>query len=174
MLRTTSSIVVVMAAGPAAPALEALRQADLPEAARALADRLEAVIALVHQGAPALRITVDPVEFRGYRYHTGLALTVFATGQHEELARGGRYFSSEEEPATGITLYADAVLRAAPARPDRPTVYVPAGTPSDLAAAQRAAGFATLAGLTVVEDDAAEARRLGCSHVLAIGKAIEV
>jgi ATP phosphoribosyltransferase regulatory subunit len=154
------------AAGPAAPALDALRRADLPEGGRALADRLEAVIALVHQGAPGLRITVDPVEFRGYQYHTGLALTVFATGQHEELARGGRYFSADEEPATGITLYADAVLRAAPARPERPMVYVPAGTPADVAVAQRAAGFATLAGLMPVGDDAAEARRLACSHVL--------
>jgi ATP phosphoribosyltransferase regulatory subunit len=159
------------AAGPAAPALEALRAANLPEAGRALAERLEAVIALVHRAAPGLRLTVDPVEFRGYRYHTGLALTVFAPGRHEELGRGGRYFSADEEPATGVTLYADAVLRAAPVRADRPTLYVPAGTPGDVAGAQRAAGFATLAGLAPVEDAFAEAARLGCTHVLVGGAA---
>jgi ATP phosphoribosyltransferase regulatory subunit len=156
---------LLMAAGPAAPALAALRAAPLPAAGRALADRLEAVIGLVHDAVPALRLTVDPVEFRGYRYHTGLAVSVFAPGRHEELGRGGRYFSADGEPATGITLYADAVLRAAPLRTERPTVYVPAGTPAALAAAQRAAGFATLAGLAAVDNPAAEAARLGCTHV---------
>ena len=157
---------LLMAAGPAAPALAALRQADLPAEARALAERLEDVVGLVHAAVPKLRLTVDPVEFRGFRYHTGLALTVFAPGRHEELGRGGRYFSADGEPATGMTLYADAVLRAAPARPDRAMVYVPAGTPAAAAAVPRAAGFATLAGLDPVADDAAEARRLGCTHVL--------
>jgi ATP phosphoribosyltransferase regulatory subunit len=160
---------LLLAAGPAAPALAALRAARLPEAGRGLADRLEEVIGLVHAAAPALRLTVDPVEFRGYRYHTGLALTVFAPGRHEELGRGGRYFSADEEPATGLTLYADAVLRAAPARPDRPCVYVPAGTAAGLAAAQRASGYATLAGLEPVGDAVEEARRLGCTHVLKAG-----
>jgi ATP phosphoribosyltransferase regulatory subunit len=156
---------LLMAAGPAAPALAALRAAPLPAVGRALADRLEAVVGLVHAAAPALRLTVDPVEFRGFRYHTGLAVSVFAPGRHEELGRGGRYFSADGEPATGFTLYADAVLRAAPARAERPTVYVPAGTPAAAAAAQRAAGFATLAGLGPVDHPAAEAARLGCSHV---------
>ncbi len=156
---------LLMAAGPAAPALAALREADLPEEARALAERLEAVVGLVHAAVPGLRLTVDPVEFRGFRYHTGMALTVFSPGRHEELGRGGRYFSADGEPATGITLYADAVLRAAPARAERAMVYVPAGMAGE-AAAQRAAGFATLAGLAPVADDTLEARRLGCSHVL--------
>ncbi len=162
---------LLMAAGPAAPALAALRAADLPDAGRALAERLEAVVALVQGAAPGLRLTVDPVEFRGYRYHTGLALTVFSPGRHEELGRGGRYFSADEEPATGLTLYADAVLRAAPAPPVRPAVYVPAGVSADDAASIRAAGFATLAGLAPVADDGAEARRLGCSHVWSQGAA---
>jgi ATP phosphoribosyltransferase regulatory subunit len=157
---------LLMAAGPAAPALAALRAADLPETCRALADRLDEVIALVHRDAPALRLTVDPVEFRGYRYHTGLALTVFAPGRQEELGRGGRYFSADGEPATGITLYADAVLRAAPARRDMPVLYIPAGTPTDIVAQQRDAGFATLVGLAPTGDDKAEARRLACSHWL--------
>ena len=157
---------LLMAAGPAAPALAALRAAELPETCRALADRLEDVIALVHRAAPALRLTVDPVEFRGYRYHTGLALTVFAPGRQEELGRGGRYFSADGEPATGITLYADAVLRAAPARRDMPVLYIPAGTSAEIVTQQRNAGFATLVGLAPTGDDRAEARRLACSHWL--------
>ena len=165
---------LLLAAGPAAPALAALRQAALPAPARALAERLAEVIDLVHAAAPALRLTVDPVEFRGLRYHTGLAVTVFAAGWHEELGRGGRYFSADGEPATGLTLYADAVLRAAPAQPTRPTLYVPAGTPAEIAAAWRTRGFATLAGLGVEADDEAEAARLECTHVLQQGTAKQI
>ena len=49
---------------------------------------------------PDLRLTVDPVEFRGLRYHTGVTLTVFAPGRHEELARGGRYICGNGERAS--------------------------------------------------------------------------
>ena len=62
--------------------------------------------------APGLRITLDPVEFRGFRYHTGVAFTLYGPGMSGELARGGRYVSQNDEPATGMSLYPDAVLRA--------------------------------------------------------------
>jgi ATP phosphoribosyltransferase regulatory subunit len=164
---------LLLAAGPAEAALQALSRARLPLICRDLADRLHDVVARVHAGAPQVRVTVDPLEFRGFRYHTGLALTLFAPGWHEELGRGGRYFSSDGEPATGITLYADAILRAA-ARPSLPpTVYVPAGTPIETAQALRKAGYATLAGLNETDDAQAEARRMKCSHVLVGTTAIE-
>jgi ATP phosphoribosyltransferase regulatory subunit len=165
---------LLLAAGPAATALQALGRACLPAACRGLADRLHDVVDRVRTGAPQLRLTVDPLEFRGYRYHTGLALTLFAPDRHEELGRGGRYFSADGEPATGITLYADAALRAA-TRPAAPaTIYIPAGTTAAAAQALRASGYVTLAGLDPVADAQAEARRMKCSHVLVGGAALEV
>jgi ATP phosphoribosyltransferase regulatory subunit len=157
---------LLLAAGPAEAALQALQGARLPAVCRDLSDRLHDVVERVHAGAPQLRVTVDPLEFRGFRYHTGLALTLFAPGRHEELGRGGRYFSADGEPATGLTLYADACLRAAARPPVAATVFVPVGTDARVGAALRAAGYVTLAGLEAVADDAAEARRLGCSHVV--------
>jgi ATP phosphoribosyltransferase regulatory subunit len=156
---------LLLAAGAAAAALEALQRASLPAACRDLAERLADVVGRVQAGAPQMRVTIDPLEFRGFRYHTGIALTLFAPGRHEELGRGGRYFSADGEPATGITLYADSVLRAARAAAERPVVYVPLGCDGT---ALRSEGFATLAGLEAVADDAAEARRLRCSHVLSV------
>ena len=161
---------LLLAAGPAGPALAALRRARLPEPCRALAARLEEVTARLQAAAPQLRVTIDPLEFRGFRYHTGLALTLFAPGRHEELGRGGRY-SGEGEPATGITLYADAVLRAAGARPARPAIYVPS-TATDAIGRLHAQGFATVAGLDPADDAVGEARRLGCTHVLAAGEIV--
>jgi ATP phosphoribosyltransferase regulatory subunit len=162
---------LLLTAGAAAPALEALRRAPLPTVCRDQAARLAEVVSLVQAAAPRLRVTIDALEFRGFRYHTGIALTLFAPGRHEELGRGGRYFSTDGEPATGITLYADAVLRAAVPRADRPTVFLPTGSDPARAESLRAQGFATLGGLDAVADDAEEARRLRCSHVLLEGEA---
>jgi len=154
---------LLLAAGAADRALAALASASLTPGARALADRLAETVAAIRARAPELKLTVDPVEFRGFRYHTGVCVTVYAPGRHEELGRGGRYLSGGVEPATGLTLFAEAVLRAAPAASPRPRAYVPFGADG---AALRARGFATVAGLAPVADAAAEAARLACGHVL--------
>ena len=112
------------------------------------------------------------MEFRGFRYETGVSVTIYAPGKHEELGRGGRYGGGDTEPGTGLTLFPDAMLRVAPARDARPRIYVPLGTPSGDATAVRAQGFATVAALAVVTDERAEARRLGCSHILAGASAV--
>ena len=164
-------IELLLAAGVAETALAALRAAALPEAARAQALRLEETVAAIAARAPGLgleglTVTVDPVEFRGYRYHTGICTTVYAPARNEELGRGGRYLCGEtEEPAAGLTLYPDAVLRAAPRGKARTRVYLPPDADPARARALRAEGYATLAALS----DApamAEARRLGCAFVL--------
>jgi ATP phosphoribosyltransferase regulatory subunit len=104
---------LLMAAGPADRALTALAAARLPAPARLLAQRLSAVVTAIRARAPGLRLTVDPVEFRGFRYETGVSVTIFAPARNEELGRGGRYLCNDAEPATGLTLY-PAQLPAAP------------------------------------------------------------
>jgi ATP phosphoribosyltransferase regulatory subunit len=162
---------LLLAAGPADRALAALREAALPNAAGALAARLEDVVAVLRARAPALRLTVDPVEFRGFRYETGVSMTIYAPGRHEELGRGGRYLCGEAEPATGLTLFPDAVLRAAPARAPRPRVFIPFDAPPAQSAALRRAGYATVEALDPDREPAQEARRLGCTHIMQAGSA---
>jgi ATP phosphoribosyltransferase regulatory subunit len=159
------------AAGAADRALEALAAATLPAPARALADRLAATVAAVRARDPSIRLTADPLEFRGLRYHRNVAFSIFSAVLADELGRGGGYRAGDE-PATGVTLYPDAALTAARPRPMRPRVFVPAGTPAEVAARLRASGFATVAALGPVEDVAAEARRLGCSHLAQGGEAV--
>jgi ATP phosphoribosyltransferase regulatory subunit len=158
---------LLLAAGPAARALQAMASAKLTPAARALAQRLADTAEAIQSRAPGLKLTIDPVEFRGLKYHTGVCMTIYAPGRHEELGRGGRYICGENEPATGLTIYPDAVLRAAPARTARPRCYVPVGEDG---AALREAGHITVAGLAEDADPLAEAARLGCTHVLIEGR----
>jgi ATP phosphoribosyltransferase regulatory subunit len=159
--------VLLQAAGPADGALAALRATSLPPAARAIADNAAAVIAAIRARAPDLRITLDPVEFRGFRYHVGVAFTLFGPGNTGELARGGRYLSQNDEPATGMTLYPDAVLRAAPAGLARPRLFLPLGTTAEAARGFRAQGFATVAALAAGDSAAG----LRCTHAVRDGAA---
>ena len=165
---------LLLAAGPADRALLALDAATLPRAARELANRLADAVAAIRARAPTLRLTVDPVEFRGFRYETGVSVTIYAPGRHEELGRGGRYISGDAEPATGLTLFPDAVLRAAPPREARQRLYVPLGADRDEAARMRRLGYATIAALDPDGDPVAEARRLICSHILRNGTAVRL
>ena len=162
---------LLLVAGPAGPALDVLAAADLPPAAAALCDRLRDTVLAIQAQAPGLRLTLDPIEFRGFRYHTGVCMTVFAPGRHEELGRGGRYVSGDE-PATGLTLFPDALLRALPAGPARPRAFLPWGAPADQAARLRSGGYATVPALADLDDPAAEAQRLRCTHILRDGAAV--
>jgi ATP phosphoribosyltransferase regulatory subunit len=162
---------LVRAAGPAPQAIAAMREAGLPPTLRALADRLGPLVERLARRAPSLRLTVDPMDFRGMRYHTGIAFTIYAPGRHGTLGRGGRYRSGEHESATGVTLYAEALLRAAPAAAPPGRVFVPDGQEG---AALRQAGYETVAALGDTADPRAEARRLGCTHLLDGASVVEL
>jgi len=163
---------LLLAAGLAEPALAQMERANLSPAAAALCARLAETVRAIQAKAPAIKLTIDPIEFRGFRYHTGVCVTVYAPGRHEELGRGGRYVCGEDEPATGLTLYPDAVLRACPPQPVRPRVFVPVGHDPVAAARLRGDGFATVAALDPVDDPAAEGQRLACTHILRDGAAV--
>jgi len=158
-------IALLNAAGAAELALEVLAGLDLPEAVRPLAVRLRESVLAIRRRVPDAALTIDPVEFRGWQYHTGVCVTVFARGQREELGRGGRYLVGDGEAACGLTLRPDALLRAAALPAPRLRVYVPLGSDEAVARGLRARGFATVYGLEASEPEEAvraEAVRLGC------------
>lgn len=161
---------LIDAAGPADAALERLKDISLPAAAEREIARLAAVAADVGAAALDLALTIDPVEYRGFEYQTGVSFAVFAHGSRSELGRGGRYPINGDETATGVSLYLDAVLRAASPPPPRDRIFVPHGAPPATAARLRGDGWICVAGLEPTDDDTAEARRLGCSHLLANGE----
>ncbi|GBQ22247.1 histidyl-tRNA synthetase [Acetobacter estunensis NRIC 0472] len=158
-------IALLSAAGDAEQALAALGKVHLPEQARQFSDRLTATVAAIRARLPSIQITVDPVEFRGWKYHTGVCLTVYSLTTQEELGRGGRYRSNDNEPACGLTLRPGAVFRAAPPVHVAPRVYLPFGTDAAQARRLREEGHITVAALAAESDAEREARRLGCTHI---------
>jgi ATP phosphoribosyltransferase regulatory subunit len=155
------------ASGPAESALAALEDLDLPKKPAKERQHLAETLKFLRQTAPDLAVTVDPVEHRGFEYHSGLSFTVFANGVRGEIGRGGRYLAGANgEQSTGFTLFLDSIIRALPeaSRPDR--VYLPFGAAVAQAALLRAEGRVTVAGLTVERDPMTSAREQGCTHIL--------
>jgi ATP phosphoribosyltransferase regulatory subunit len=165
---------LVAATGAAAATRAALDRLRLPLRARQERERLGAVLDGLAAAVPDLRVTVDPVENRGFEYHTGISFTFFARidpgqGPLGELGRGGRYEAGEAaapEPATGFTLYTDTILRTLGDRPPRRRILLPPGADPDRARALRAAGWITVAALLPAADWDAVAARLECAFVL--------
>lgn len=153
---------LISATGPADVAREALNRLDMPGEAEVLRQRLNEVLDLIGVAAPWLQLTIDPVESRGFEYHTGISFTLFAKRARGELGSGGRYLTQGGEPATGFTFYMNNLLSAAPAATPRERVFVPFGTPPETARDLRAQGHIAVSGLTPADDVRAEARRVEC------------
>lgn len=152
--------------GPAEDVADILESIVLPAGAKDEVARLVEVVGRLRSALPNLSLTLDPVEYRGFEYQTGVSFTVFAEGVRGELARGGRYVTEAGESATGVSLYMDSILRALPeAEPDI-RLYLPSGTTFSQGKALREDGWATVSGLQYVTDIESEARRLECSHYL--------
>lgn len=166
---TNALLTMLTAVGPAAGAMKKLDAIDLPEDAANARKHLGQVVEGVLQARPDLTLTLDPVERRGFEYHTGVTFTLFSRAVMGELGRGGRYeagTNGHSEPATGLTLFMDTVMQAVPESAQKPCVFLPLGTDPDVAKKLRNEGWRTVQALEQTDDARAEARRMGCAHVL--------
>ena len=171
---------MLAAAGPAESCFAALAALDLPPGPAAAREQFGEAISEIRASAPGLRLTADPLENRGFEYHTGICFTIFPAGVRGELASGGRYVTGANgngeggEGGTGITLYVDTILRSLPAPGPLRRVFLPVGTAPETGRALRAEGWITVAGLRPAEPAKDEARRLGCTHRCDAGKVLPV
>lgn len=157
---------LIEAAGPFDRALARLRDFD---SGGALATRLDGLAAIV-DGLDA-RITLDPTERHGFEYQSWFGFSLFVDGVASEVGRGGTYLihrdDADDEPATGFSLYPDAVVPTVSAQ--RRRLFLPVGTDPGQAARLRAEGWVAVAALD--PDDGAAAQL--CTHQLAADGRIE-
>ena len=165
---------LMAAAGERSEGLRRLKGLSLPAAVHATVERLEAVSSLVAAEEPSLEVTIDPVENRGFEYYTGLGFSLFSRGVRGELGRGGRYQVDglDSEGSCGLTLYMETVIRAIAEPTAANRLFLPVGTPRAVAAAFRAEGWITIAGLDQAAQAPGDAERLGCTHVLQDGNPV--
>lgn len=169
---------LMLAAGPAAETLAKLAALDLPAAAREALLPAEQLLPLLAESLPDLVVTLDPVEHRGFEYHSGIGFSLFARGLHGELGRGGRYMASapgqEPETATGVTIYMDMLLRVLEPGEAAARLFLPMGTTAGQRRDLQADGWLTVMAFEPAASPAEEARRLGCTHHWQDGTAVAI
>lgn len=144
---------------------------ELPEAAAKLLKDLLDVAASVQSVYPDLPITLDPLELRGFDYHTGIGFAFFGAGLRGEIARGGSYITGFGEDATGISLYMGRVLRGLPDKEQPVSIYIPAAMGIEVAIQFADRGRHIIMGTVPAAEADTEARNAGCQFILRDAKA---
>ena len=160
---------ILNAAGPADKSLEILSKLALPKEAQELCSELQKLVGRLVKIAPDLRITIDPGEYTGFEYQTGISFSIFAGSVRGELGRGGRYTVNadrgEGEPATGFSLYLDSLMRAIELEDCERKIFVPNGTKRKVLNDLQEEGYRTILGLEAVENEVSEAKRMNCGFI---------
>lgn len=118
--------------------------------------QLESITSLLQNNFPALPISFDLAQLRGYDYHTGIVFAAFVAEVGREIARGGRYdnigeFFGTARPATGFSADLKLLARLAPVASPSQLVYAPNSQDPSLAEAisqLRAKGIAVVRQLS--------------------------
>lgn len=160
---------ILNAAGPADKSLKILSKLALPKEAQELCNELQKLVSRLVKIAPDLRITIDPGEYTGFEYQTGISFSIFAGSVRGELGRGGRYTVNAErgegEPATGFSLYLDSLMRAVAVEDCEKKIFVPNGTKRKVLNDLQEEGYRTILGLEAVENEVSEAKRMNCGFI---------
>ena len=88
-------------------------------------DHYLTVINIVRKNDKSIKLSIDPLENRGFKYHTGITFTIFSDKLKGELAKGGSYNILTGETATGCTIYTEKVYPNLMLNLDKDLVYIP-------------------------------------------------
>ncbi len=83
------------------------------------------VIEVITKNDNSIKLSIDPLENRGFKYHTGLTFTIFSDNLKGEIAKGGSYNILTGETATGCTIYTEKVYPELMFNLDKDLVYMP-------------------------------------------------
>ena len=158
---------VIKSSGTSRDALAALIPEMTKEAGNMMSDLLF-VAQQLKDAYPNLQVTLDPLERHGFDYHTGIGFSIFAAGLRGEIARGGAYLTGFGEPATGLSVYMERVLRGLPVSYPMQSIYMPINIPKQTILNFVDRGRSVIAGRYKAEDKMAlkEAKQLNCAYIL--------
>jgi len=134
---------------------------------------LQIIAEKLQRDYPALTISFDLAELRGYHYHTGMVFAAFVPNIGREIARGGRYDNigqvfGRARPATGFSadLKVLAGLLDGEIESAVQTVFAPALDDSDLSETIRDMRAAGIRVIQELPGQQGSMEQLGCNAVL--------
>jgi len=143
------------------------------EVQQALAD-LTAIADILAVRFPALAISFDLAELRGYHYHTGMVFAAFVPSIGREIARGGRYDNigavfGRARPATGFSAdlkLLSSLSKKTSIKPQRALIFAPCADDAALNETIRALRADHQAVIQQLPDQTGTAQDLGCTAIL--------
>lgn len=167
---------LISAAGEAQTCLAMLESQNLPDQAKKQIAHVKAVLKQLKLLGVPVSITIDPVENRGFEYHSTISFALFSRIGQSELGRGGRYViagNGEAETATGITIYVNPLMEAVALEPPLNRLLVPGDLTLIECRELQDAGYAVIRALGA-EIDFAIAREQQCSHIWQQGRIVSL
>ena len=127
-------------------------------------DYLLNVAKIIKENNPSVNITLDPLENRGFKYHSGLSFTIFSKNFRGEIAKGGRYLTVSNETATGCTIYTEKIYNTAKDFIENKLVYVPFLNINDANSIINK-GYDIIFGTRENDNVEQEAHEMGCKYI---------
>lgn len=127
-------------------------------------DYLLNVAKIIKENNPSVNITLDPLENRGFKYHSGLSFTIFSKNFRGEIAKGGRYLTVSNETATGCTIYTEKIYNTAKDFIENKLVYVPFLNINDANTIINK-GYDIIFGTRENDNVEQEAHEMGCKYI---------
>ena len=128
-------------------------------------DYLLKVINIIQENDNSINISIDPLENRGFKYHTGLTFTIFSEMLKGEVVKGGSYNTLSGETATGCTIYTEKIYSQPITHKNNNLVYIPY---LNMVEANNVIkkGFKVIFGTTLTNNFDQEANHLKCKYIL--------
>ena len=132
---------------------------------------LQWLAAHIRQSHPYLQVGFDLSDMSGYSYYSGTRFALYAQGQSDAVARGGRYDEvgavfGRKRPAAGFSLDLKTLVLLAPAKPLRAAIRAPWGEDEQLRSAIRTLRNAGETVVCVLPGHEHEADEFACDRVL--------
>ncbi len=83
------------------------------------------VIDIIKKNNNSINISIDLLENKGFKYHTGLTFTFFSEMFKGEIVKGGSYKTLSDETATGCTIYTEKIYSKPVSQVNNDLVYMP-------------------------------------------------
>ena len=152
------------AAGDYNHSIKILSRLKLDNFAAEARDYLLNVGKIIKENDSLVNISIDPLENRGFKYHTGLSFTLFSQNHKGEIAKGGRYQTISKETATGFTIYTEKLYNTSNDLIERNLVYIPF---LNIRIAEKIIkkGYKVIFGKKSNNDIELDAREMGCKYI---------
>jgi ATP phosphoribosyltransferase regulatory subunit len=152
------------AAGDYNHSIKILSRLKLDNFAAEARDYLLNVGKIIKENDSLVNISIDILENRGFKYHTGLSFTLFSQNHKGEIAKGGRYQTISKETATGFTIYTEKLYNTSNDLIERNLVYIPF---LNIRIAEKIIkkGYKVIFGKKSNDDIELDAREMGCKYI---------